>query len=40
MTEMEHHSTRPLATTGRAAGAVIRWIPVTDDGLLDLNEPG
>lgn len=39
VTEMEHHSNLvPWQQLAERTGAVIRWILVTDDGLLDLNE--
>lgn len=39
VTEMEHHSNLvPWQQLAERTGAVIRWIPVTDDGRLDLNE--
>lgn len=38
VTEMEHHSNLvPWQQLAQRTGAVIRWIPVTDDGCLDLN---
>lgn len=38
LTEMEHHSNLvPWHQLAERAGAVIRWIPVSDDGRLDLN---
>ena len=38
-TEMEHHSDIvPWQLCARDTGAVLRFIPLTDDGLLDLSE--
>jgi cysteine desulfurase/selenocysteine lyase len=38
VTEMDHHSNLvPWHQLAERTGAVIRWIPVTDDGRLDLN---
>ena len=38
LTEMEHHSNIvPWQQLAEAAGAEIDWVPVTDDGLLDLD---
>lgn len=37
VTEMEHHSNLiPWQLLARRAGATLRWIPITDDGKLDL----
>jgi cysteine desulfurase / selenocysteine lyase len=39
LTEMEHHSNIvPWQQLAERAGAEIDWVPVTDDGLLDLVE--
>jgi cysteine desulfurase/selenocysteine lyase len=39
ITEMEHHSNIvPWQMAARATGAVLRYIPLTDDGMLDLSE--
>jgi cysteine desulfurase/selenocysteine lyase len=39
LTEMEHHSNIvPWQMTARATGAVLRYIPLTDDGMLDLSD--
>jgi cysteine desulfurase/selenocysteine lyase len=39
LTEMEHHSNIvPWQLTARATGAVLRYVPLTDDGLLDLGQ--
>ena len=39
LTEMEHHSNIvPWQLLAEAVGAEIDWVPVTDDGLLDLDE--
>jgi cysteine desulfurase/selenocysteine lyase len=39
LTEMEHHSNIvPWQLAARDTGAVLRYIPLTDDGLLDLSE--
>jgi cysteine desulfurase / selenocysteine lyase len=41
LTEMEHHSNIvPWQFTAEATGAALRYIPLTDDGLLDLSELG
>jgi cysteine desulfurase / selenocysteine lyase len=41
ITEMEHHSNIvPWQMTAAVTGATIRYIPLTDDGLLDLSELG
>jgi cysteine desulfurase / selenocysteine lyase len=41
LTDMEHHSNIvPWQLTGAVTGAVLRYIPLTDDGLLDLSELG
>ncbi len=38
LTEMEHHSNLvPWQQLAARCGAVIRWIPITDDGLLELD---
>jgi cysteine desulfurase/selenocysteine lyase len=38
LTEMEHHSNLvPWQQLAARRGAVIRWIPITDDGLLELD---
>jgi cysteine desulfurase/selenocysteine lyase len=38
ITEMEHHSNViPWQLAVRATGATLRYIPITDDGLLDLS---
>jgi cysteine desulfurase / selenocysteine lyase len=38
LTEMEHHSNIvPWQMTAAVTGAVLRYIPLTDDGLLDLS---
>jgi cysteine desulfurase/selenocysteine lyase len=38
LTEMEHHSNIvPWQLLAEAAGAEIDWVPVTDDGLLDMG---
>ncbi len=38
VTEMEHHSNLvPWHQLAQRTGAVIRWIPLTDDGRLDLS---
>ena len=39
ITEMEHHSNIvPWQMAARATGAALRYIPLTDDGLLDLSD--
>jgi cysteine desulfurase/selenocysteine lyase len=39
ITEMEHHSNIvPWQMAARATGAVLRYIPLTDDGMLDLSD--
>ncbi len=39
LTEMEHHSNIvPWQQTAQRTGAVVRFLPVTDDGLLDLEK--
>jgi cysteine desulfurase/selenocysteine lyase len=39
VTEMEHHSNLiPWQLLCGRTGAALRWIPLTDDGLLDLSE--
>jgi cysteine desulfurase/selenocysteine lyase len=39
ITDMEHHSNIvPWQQLAERAGGRIRWIPITDDGLLDLNQ--
>jgi cysteine desulfurase/selenocysteine lyase len=41
LTEMEHHSNIvPWQFTADATGATLRYIPLTDDGLLDLSDLG
>ncbi len=41
LTEMEHHSNIvPWQFTAAATGATLRYIPLTDDGLLDLSNLG
>ena len=41
LTEMEHHSNIvPWQFTAEATGATLRYIPLTDDGLLDLSDLG
>ena len=41
ITEMEHHSNIvPWQMTVAVTGATLRYIPLTDDGLLDLSELG
>jgi cysteine desulfurase / selenocysteine lyase len=41
LTEMEHHSDIvPWQLCARATGAVLRYVPITDDGLLDLSDLG
>jgi len=41
ITEMEHHSNIvPWQLAAKATGATLRYIPLTDDGLLDLSELG
>jgi cysteine desulfurase/selenocysteine lyase len=41
ITEMEHHSNIvPWQMTAAATGATLRYIPLTDDGLLDLSQLG
>ena len=41
LTEMEHHSNIvPWQMTAAATGATLRYIPLTDDGLLDLSQLG
>ncbi len=41
ITEMEHHSNIvPWQLAAAATGATLRYIPLTDDGLLDLSELG
>ena len=41
LTEMEHHSNIvPWQFTAEATGAALRYIPLTDDGLLDLSDLG
>jgi len=40
-TEMEHHSNLvPWQMTRDATGATLRYLPLTDDGLLDLSDLG
>ena len=37
---MEHHANLvPWQELARRTGATLRWIPVTDDGRLDLSRP-
>ena len=41
LTDMEHHSNIvPWQFTAQATGATLRYIPLTDDGLLDLSDLG
>lgn len=41
LTEMEHHSDIvPWQLCAKDTGAVLRYIPITDDGLLDLSDLG
>ena len=41
LTEMEHHSNIvPWQFTAEATGAALRYIGLTDDGLLDLSDLG
>ncbi|HXF71822.1 MAG TPA: cysteine desulfurase [Actinomycetota bacterium] len=41
LTEMEHHSNIvPWQLAARATGATLRYVPLTDDGLLDLSDLG
>ena len=41
LTEMEHHSNIvPWQLCAKDTGAVLRYIPITDDGLLDLSQLG
>ena len=41
LTDMEHHSNIvPWQLAARDTGAVLRYIPLTDDGLLDLSNLG
>jgi cysteine desulfurase/selenocysteine lyase len=41
LTEMEHHSNIvPWQFAAEATGATLRYIPLTDDGLLDLSDLG
>jgi cysteine desulfurase / selenocysteine lyase len=41
LTEMEHHSNIvPWQMTAEATGAALRYIPLTDEGLLDLSDLG
>jgi len=41
ITEMEHHSNIvPWQMAAKATGATLRYIPLTDDGMLDLSELG
>jgi cysteine desulfurase / selenocysteine lyase len=41
LTDMEHHSNIvPWQFTAQATGAMLRYIPLTDDGLLDLSDLG
>jgi len=40
VTELEHHANIvPWQQIAKERHAVVRWIPVTDDGQLDLSEP-
>ena len=39
VTEMEHHANLiPWQELAKRTGAILRWIPVTEDGRLDLSE--
>ncbi|HEY2802580.1 MAG TPA: aminotransferase class V-fold PLP-dependent enzyme, partial [Actinomycetota bacterium] len=39
ITEMEHHSNIvPWQLTAQQTGATLRYLPITDDGLLDLSQ--
>jgi cysteine desulfurase/selenocysteine lyase len=41
LTDMEHHSNIvPWQLTAQVTGAVLRYLPLTDDGQLDLSELG
>lgn len=41
LTEMEHHSNLvPWQLAAKHSGAEVRYIPITDDGVLDLEELG
>ncbi len=41
LTDMEHHSNIvPWQLAARDTGAVLRYLPLTDDGLLDLSQLG
>jgi cysteine desulfurase/selenocysteine lyase len=41
LSEMEHHSNIvPWQLAARDTGAVLRYLPITDDGLLDLTDLG
>jgi cysteine desulfurase/selenocysteine lyase len=41
LTDLEHHSNIvPWQLTAQATGAVLRYIPLTDEGLLDLSQLG
>jgi cysteine desulfurase / selenocysteine lyase len=41
LTEMEHHSNIvPWQMTGNITGATLRYLPLTDDGQLDLSDLG
>jgi cysteine desulfurase/selenocysteine lyase len=41
LSEMEHHSNIvPWQLAAQDTGAVLRYLPITDDGLLDLSELG
>jgi cysteine desulfurase/selenocysteine lyase len=41
ITEMEHHSNIvPWQMAAKATGATLRYIPLTDDGMLDLSDLG
>ncbi|HYH28022.1 MAG TPA: cysteine desulfurase [Actinomycetota bacterium] len=38
LTELEHHSNIvPWQLAAQATGAILRWVPVTDDGLVELE---
>ena len=41
LSEMEHHSNIvPWQLATGATGAILRYLPLTDDGLLDLSDLG
>jgi cysteine desulfurase/selenocysteine lyase len=41
VTEIEHHANRvPWQELSRRTGATLRWVPVTEQGLLDLTDLG